>query len=178
MAIVSKTILKSKFETGDTPTEDDYIDLIDSCFANPQTGSLKWINLANDGMTVKATFFGTGSPTIAKNGAGDYTVDFPAGLTPMGLVITGDADNLTGGGQITLTITNSSSLLVWVTEEMHRADNFDVISDPKAEMTIERTRTVSAGTTDSVYTNMNNFPTEGWVIVQSLVSYSTTDNVS
>jgi len=176
MAIVSATILKTKFETGKTPTESDYIDLIDSCFANPQTGALKWINLANDGMTVKATFFGTGTPTIAKDGAGEYTIAFPAGLTPMGLVITGDADNLTGGGQITLHIDNSSSLLVHSTRTWRRADTYAVISDLKGEMFIGETETVAAGSCDQVYTNLNNFPAEGWELTQCLVSYSTTDN--
>jgi len=168
--------LKTYFETGDTPTEAQYIDLIDSCFANPASGSLRWINLANDGMTVKATFFGTGTPTIAKDTTGEYTVDFPAGLTPMGLVIAGDADNLTGGGQITLNITNNDSLLVESTRRIKRADTGATISDPKGEMTVGESETVSAGSTVQIYTNMNNFPTEGWVVVQSLVSYSTIDN--
>ena len=43
-------------------------------------------------------------------------------------------------------------------------------------MTIGETETVAAGSTDQVYTNMNNFPTEGFVLVQSLVTYSLTDN--
>lgn len=176
MAVVPVSILKGYFNTGDTPTEANYIDLIDTLAALPASGTLRWINLANDGMAVKATFFGAGTPTIAKNAAGEYTVAFPAGLTPMGLVISGDADNLTGGGQITLNITNSDSLLIHSTRTIRRADTYAVISDPKAEMTIGETETVSAGATAQVFTNMNNFPTEGWVLVQSLVSYSTTDN--
>lgn len=176
MAVVPTSILKTYFNTGDTPTEAQYVNLIDTLAALPASGSLRWINLANDGMTVKATFFGTGTPTIAKDAAGEYTVDFPAGITPMGLVIAGDADNLTGGGQITLNITNSDSLLIESTRKIKRADTGAVISDPKGEMTIGETETVAAGSTAQVFTNMNNFPVEGWVIVQSLVSYSTTDN--
>lgn len=34
MAIRDKEYLKSIFETGDLPVENDYIDLIDSCFNN------------------------------------------------------------------------------------------------------------------------------------------------
>lgn len=176
MAVVPTSILKTYFNTGDTPTEAQYVNLIDTLAALPASGSLRWINLASNGMTVKATFFGTGTPTISEDATGVYTIDFPAGMTPMGLVITGDADNLTGGGQITINITNSDSLLIHSTRTLRRADTFAVISDPKAEMTIGETETVSAGATAQVYTNMNNFPTEGWVLVQSLVSYSTTDN--
>ena len=38
MAIQSKEYLKSVFETGDSPVEKDYIDLIDSCFNNSVSG--------------------------------------------------------------------------------------------------------------------------------------------
>ena len=176
MAVVPISILKTYFNTGDTPTEAQYVNLIDTLAALPASASIKWINLANDGMTVKATFFGSGTPTLAKDTTGEYTIDFTTGITPMGLVITGDADNLTGGGQITINIDNDDSLLVWSTRKILRADTFATISDPKSEMTIGETETVAAGSTAQVYTNMNNFPTEGWVIVQSLVSYSTTDN--
>ena len=178
MAVVPISILKTYFNTGDTPTEAQYVNLIDTLAALPASASIKWINLANDGMTVKATFFGSGSPTIAKDAAGEYTIAFPAGLTPMGLVITGDADNLTGGGQITLHIDNSDSLLVHSTRTWRRADTYAVISDPKGEMTIGETETVTAGSCDQVFTNLNNFPSEGWVLVQSLVAYSTTDNAA
>lgn len=178
MAIVPAAIVKSYFTTGDTPTESNYIDLIDSAFANPASASLKWINLTNDGMTVKATFFGSGTPTLAKDTTGEYTIDFPTGLHPMGLVIAGAAANLTGGGQITLNITNDDSLLVWSTRKIMRADTFATISDPKGEMTVGESETITAGANAQIYTNMNNFPAEGWVIVQSLVAYSTTDNNS
>ena len=154
------------------------MNLIDTLAALPASASLKWINLTNDGMTVKATFFGSGAPTIAKDAAGEYTIAFPAGLTPMGLVVTGDADNLTDGGQITLHIDNSDSLLVRSTRIWRRGDTLEVISNPKAEITIGETETVTAGSCDQVFTNLNNFPTEGWVLMQSLVSYSTTDNIA
>lgn len=154
------------------------MNLIDTLAALPASASLKWINLTNDGMTVKATFFGSGAPTIAKDAAGEYTIAFPAGLTPMGLVVTGDADNLTDGGQITLHIDNSDSLLVRSTRIWRRGDTLEVISNPKAEITIGETETVTAGSCDQVFTNLNNFPTEGWVLTQSLVSYSTTDNIA
>lgn len=178
MAIIPISILKTAFETGDTPQESDYVNLIDTLSSLPASGSLNWINLTNDGMTVKCTFFGAGSPTLAKDGTGEYTIDFPLGLTPMGLVIAGDSDNLTGGGQITLNITNNDSLLIESTRKIKRADTGAVISDPKEELTIGETETIAVNSTAQVFTNMNNFPTEGWVIVQSLVSYSTTDQVT
>ena len=176
MAVVPISVLKTYFNTGDTPTEANYVNLIDTLAALPAASSFSWINLTNDGMTVKAMFYGTGTPTLAKDAAGEYTVDFPTGMTPIGLVVTGDAANLTGGGQITLHITNDDSLLIHSTRKLVRADTFATISDPKGEMTIGETETVAAGSTDQVYTNMNNFPTEGFVLVQSLVTYSLTDN--
>ncbi len=179
MAIVSIATLKGYFNTGDTPTEANYVDLIDTLAALPAGGSTNWNNLSHaDGLTVKAVFLGSADPaTLTKDGTGEYTVDFPDGLNPLGLVIAGDSDNLTGGGQLTINITSGGSLLVWSTRKIQRADNLEVISDPREEMSITETDTVSAGATELIFTNMNNFPAEGWIITLSLVAHSLADTV-
>lgn len=179
MAVVSTATLKGYFNTGDTPTEANYVDLIDTLAALPNTVGTNWNNLSHaDGLTVKAVFFGsTSAATLAKNATGEFTVDFPTGLKPVSLVIAGDAGTLTGGGQITINITNDDSLLVWSTRKILRADTFEVISDPRAELAITETETVSAGATAQVFTNMNNFPAAGWVIVQTLATYSLADTI-
>lgn len=179
MAIVSIATLKGYFNTGDTPTESQYVDLIDTLAALPNTGfATGWNNLSHaDGLTVKAVFFGSAAAaTLVKDATGEYTVSFP-GTKPYALVIAGDAGVLTGGGQLTINIANSDNYLVWSTRKFIRADTFEVISDPREEMAITETETVSAGATEQVFTNMNNFPAEGFILVQSLAHYSLADTV-
>jgi hypothetical protein len=44
MAIQASEELKSKFEKGDLPTQEDFADLIDSCYNNSVSGDVTFFN--------------------------------------------------------------------------------------------------------------------------------------
>ena len=61
MAIEAKAILKAYFETGDTPTEAQFINLIDTLFG----GMEEYVSInANHTITTETLVFGTGNITV------------------------------------------------------------------------------------------------------------------
>ena len=52
MAVVPISVLKTYFNTGDTPTEANYVNLIDTLAALPAASSFSWINLLPESIVV------------------------------------------------------------------------------------------------------------------------------
>ena len=173
MAVVSIATLKGYFNTGDTPTELNYIDLIDTLAALPtSSGEPVWKNLSANGLTCKVIAFGSGSPTLTESATAQYTLVYPDTATPLRAVISFDSDNWDGSGNMTLLFTNTNNLTIECSVEMWRNDNDQRISDPKAEFNIAMTRTVVEGSTTIAFTNLSNLAASGATLVIETAAYN------
>lgn len=172
MAVVSTTTLKGYFNTGDTPTEAQYIDLIDTLAALPASGGAPTrTELTTDGLTCGAVFFGSGTVTLTETGTGQYTVAFPAATTPARCVVAFTDANLDGSGGLELIFTTAASLSIYCNIGIRRADAGKlVVFDPLGEFAINCAETVAAGTTSLVFQNMNNLGATGAVLTIEMLT--------
>jgi hypothetical protein len=96
MAIQNKTTIKSYFETGDTPTQAEFEDLIDSSVAVTQGTDTNTYN-------IRATNEGT----VAGNARGEYSVDLQTDRNAATQVASGARSVIGGGAQNTASGTYS-----------------------------------------------------------------------
>lgn len=172
MAVVSTATLKGYFNTGDTPTEAQYVDLIDTLAALPASGGApSRTELTAAGLTCAAVYFGSGTVTISESATGQYTVAFPATATPARCVVAFTDANLDGSGGLELIFTTAASLPIYCNIGMRRQDAGKlVVFDPLGEFTINCAETVAAGTTSLVFQNMNNLGSTGAVLTIEMLT--------
>lgn len=109
MAYQTNTYLKSRYETGDIPTQTDYSDLIDSFLKNRQTATLN----ASGETSMIVAYFGDTAPTLAKTAAGEYTLTVPTGVILKGFHWLESGGTLTASGSVKLTITDADGNLLF-----------------------------------------------------------------
>jgi len=161
MAQVSRTTAKGYFNTGDTPTEAQYHDFIDSA---------KWYD-EGEGQASSEAFiftpsgpFGTepqgqvghfGPAPSVTWAAGLLTVTFPAGSTPAYFYMKGDVSAM-NNGDLTIRINTDDNKEVKATGlVVKRADGTNqVIFDASSFISVAEN--VTAGQTNTVFTNLNN----------------------
>jgi hypothetical protein len=172
MPVVSIATLKSYFNTGDTPTEPQYVDLIDTLAALPSSGGAPVRQqLSASGLTCGAVFFGSGSATLTNTGAGLFTLAFTGTATPARAVVAFTDANLSGTGALTLTITNANNLQLFCNVGLRRQDAGKlVVFDPLGEFAINCAETVTGGSTTLAFENMNNLGATGAVITIELLT--------
>ena len=172
MAVVSTATLKTYFNTGDTPTEAQYIDLIDTLAALPSSSGAPVRNeLTAAGLTVGAVYSGTGPAVLTNTGSGLYTLAFPSGTTPVRAVAAFTDANLNMSGALTLTITNASSLILYANIGMRRRDITGlVVFDPLGEFAINCAETAVSGTTTLAFGNLNNLGADGAILTIELAT--------
>lgn len=172
MAVVSIATLKGYFNTGDTPTEAQYVDLIDTLAALPASGGAPArAELTAAGLTCAAIFFGSGTVTLSESATGQYTVAFPSTATPMRCVVAFTDANLDGSGALELIFTTAASLSLYANIGVRRQDTGKlVVFDPLGEFTINCAETVAAGSTTLTFQNMNNLGSTGAVLTIDMIT--------
>lgn len=166
MAVVSTATLKGYFNTGDTPTESQYVDLIDTLAALPSSsgGAPTLENNTANGASCDALYFGSGTITFTESATAEYTLDFGSGTIPSRVVLTFDSDNWDGSGNMTVVLTTSGGYTLYPNMELILNDGTRV-SDPKGEFSIAATHTITAGSTIIALTNVNNIGSSGGTLI-------------
>ena len=172
MAVVSTATLKGYFNTGDTPTEAQYIDLIDTLAALPASGSgPARVELTDSGLTCSALYYGSGTITLSETATGQYTVTFPSTTTPSRCVVAFTDANLDGSGGLELIFVTGASLSVYCHIGLRRQDAGKlVVFDPLGEFAINCAETVSAGSTSLAFGNVNNLGSTGGVFTIEMLN--------
>lgn len=161
MSQVSRTTTKGYFNTGDTPTEAQYADFIDSA---------KWHDEGEGQPTIKAFsftpsgpfdvapqgqvgYFGT-EPTITWT-AGLLTVTYPTGSTPAFFYMKGDVSAMSAGSLTVRFDTDDSDNVKATGFVLKKADSTNqIIFNADAFVTVAES--VTAGQTNIVFNNLNN----------------------
>ena len=165
MAQESRSTIKGYFNTGDTPTEGQYHNFIDSAaWYDEASGggapSVETFEFTPSGLYgIKPQgglwYYGT-APTITWNEAsGTFTFACPAGCTPVGLRLKGDS-SAGDNGDVTLEITTVDNLEVEGIPRLKREDSSQRYIPDYGSYSVQIAETVAAGTTDFAITGINN----------------------
>ena len=168
MSIVSKTTLKSYFETGDKPTEGEYIDLIDSLAHTndvPVTSStLNQVELSASGETsLWLTYSGSSAPTMSKDAAGTFRLTVAAGVIPVSFNWKANNTNLTAGNEIKLIIEDDDEQ-EWFLSCQILALGSNQLADMHGLGTAPTESETAAGEVTVTWPNMNGFGASGFKI--------------
>jgi len=172
MAQESRTQIKTYFNTGDTPTETQYHNFIDSAAWYDEISavgapSVKTFEFTPSGSyTIKpqgAIWYYGAEPTISwTEGAGLFTFDCPAGCTPAGIRLKGDssATDLTINAITILRVLTVDNLEVEGIVRLKREDSTKRYISNFEDYSVLISETVSQGQTDfqaQALNNVNNF---------------------
>lgn len=110
MAVVDSATLKGYFNTGDKPTEAQYVDLIDTLFDQGTTGgSAPVIDESTSGnLTSRTHRIGGTATVLANSGSGEYTLTIQTDAYPLKIDIDGDGTVLSAG-QLTIKVNNAAN---------------------------------------------------------------------
>lgn len=116
MPVVSRATLKSYFETGDKPTEDQFIDVFDSLVHQTELpgggggGGVPVIlgfSTANADAVVR--YWGDTAPTFTEDAAGEYTLTEKADTVIGSIKLIGNNSSVNGSGGITIHIVSDDA---------------------------------------------------------------------
>lgn len=169
MAQESRTQIKGYFNTGDTPTEAQYHNFIDSAAwydevsagGAPSVETFQFMPSGLFGIEPQGAIWYYGAvPTIGWNEAtGLYTFACPTGCKPVGIRLKGDR-SATDLGTATLRVTTVDNLEVEGIARLKREDSSKLYVSNFEDYSVTISETVSAGQTDfqaQGLTNINNF---------------------
>jgi len=169
MAIVSKTTLKTYFETGDKPTEAQFIDVFDSlAHVNDIGGGGGGTTPLSATLTAGSTscfvrYFGSTIPTLTENSVGNYTLDVPAGTVLHAFDFTGDNSTLSSG-ELTLIIDSADGDNLYFSVDIINLGNNQVSDLPALGITITQVLDGTGGNT-ATFPNMSGFGASGYTIL-------------
>jgi len=169
MGIVSKATLKTYFETGDKPTEAQFVDVFDSLAHVTDIGgggggtTLFGVTLTAGDVSCFVRYTGDSAPTLTENSVGNYTLDITAGCTLRGFDFTGDNTTLSGG-ELTLILDSADADLLYFTLDIINLGNNQVSDLPALGITVTQVVDVS-GTNTAVFPNMSGFGAAGYTIL-------------
>jgi len=169
MAQESRTTIKTYFNTGDTPTEAQYHNLIDSAAwydeisagGAPSVKTFEFTPAGLFGVKPQGQIWYYGAePTISWNEAtGLFTFACPTGCNPVGVRLLGD-QSATNSGTATIRVTTVDNLEVAGLARLKREDSSKRYVSNFEDYSVFISETVSEGQTDfqaQGLTNINNF---------------------
>lgn len=121
MAYQTTIYLKSRFETGDVPTQNDYWDFLESFKKADRIVTLN----ASGETSMKVRYSGDTSPVLTKTAAGEYTLTIGTGVVVKGFVWDESGATFTGSNSVKLKLTDTDG------EYLH--GNFTVLQGSTGE---------------------------------------------
>jgi len=123
------------------------------------------ITLSGSGETVlRLRYFGNGTPTMVKTGAGNFTVTMPAGTVPASLNWTGNNTNLDGSNAINLLLVTTSMASEYFTSQIRSTATGNIANTALLGIVTD-IDVPSAGNLDCTWTSMNGFGASGFTII-------------
>ena len=114
--------------------------------------------------SMQLRYFGSGTPTLVKTGAGNFTLTLPDGVLPNSFKWSGNNTNLDGGNAINLLIVSVSENNEFFGLDIRAASSGNVVNYPALSVTVDQDVTVT-GSAQAKITNLNAFGGSGFVIL-------------
>ena len=164
MPVQTKTVLKTYFETGDFPTEQQFADLIDSFQHIDDALGVTDVTLDAAGETSMDVSYSGGSvPVLTKTGAGQFLLTIPTGVRILNFTWEGNEDNLTPSFELQLTIRDTDDRYVHGIVQTFAQSNGTQFG--KSDTIVHNQDQPIVGDVEYGWTNMNLFGTSGWRVV-------------
>lgn len=114
--------------------------------------------------SMQLRYFGSGTPTLVKTGAGNFTLTLPLGVLPNSFRWSGNNTNLDGGNAINLLVVSVSGNNEFFGLDIRAASSGNVVNYPALSVTVDQDVTIT-GSVQAKLTNLNGFGGSGFVIL-------------